>query len=69
MWGIALTLLAALAVGFLAGGGPVLWLSLLVGLAVLGGDPGDPLTALVATAGAFAALSLLRVHVADRLRR
>lgn len=69
MWAVALTLLAALAVGFLAGGGPVLWLAGLVGLAVLGGEPSDPLTALVAAIVAFAGLSLLRVGVAARLRR
>lgn len=69
MWGIVLTLLAAVAVGFFARGGPVLWFSALVGLAVLGGDPADPLTALGATTAAFAALSMLRAHVAERLRR
>ena len=69
MWSVVITLLAALAVGFLAGGGPVLWLALLLGLAVLGGDPSDPLTALVAAIVAFAALSVLRACVAARLRR
>ena len=69
MWAVAVTLLAALAVGFLAGGGPVLWLALLVGLAVLGGDPSDPLIALVAAIAAFAALSVLRACVAARFRR
>lgn len=69
MWGVVLSLLCALVVGFLIGGGPVLWLSLVVGLAVFGGDPGDPLAAVIATATSLAVLGGVRAQFADRMRR
>lgn len=69
MWAVVLSLLAALIAGFLIGGGPVLWLSVLVGLAVFGGDPGDPLDAVLATTIAFVLLSVLRARMAHRLQR
>ncbi|MQA74177.1 MAG: hypothetical protein GEU88_07545 [Solirubrobacterales bacterium] len=69
MWGVVLVLFAAFVSGFLAGGGPALWFALLIGLAVLGGDPGDPLGALVATVAALAAAELARAQISARLRR
>lgn len=66
MWGVVLSLLAALVVGLLLGGGPLLWLSGLVGLAVLGGDLGDPLAAAIATVLALAVLRIVRGKLAAR---
>ncbi|MGH2986886.1 MAG: hypothetical protein ACRDLO_09390 [Solirubrobacterales bacterium] len=69
MWGVALALFAAFFAGFLAGGGPALWFAILVGLSVLGGDPGDPLGALIAAAIALAAVGLVRARISARSRR
>lgn len=69
MWGVALLLFAAFIAGFLAGGGPTLWFAIVVGLAVLGADPGDPLSAAIATVIALAAATLVRAEVTARLRR
>lgn len=69
MWGVVLLLLAAFAAGFLAGGGPALWFAILVGLAVYGGDPSDPVGAAIAGALALAAAELVRAQISSRLRR
>lgn len=69
MSGLVLSLLGALVVGFLVGGGPVLWLSVLIGLAVLGADPGDPLAAVIDAALSVIVLSIVRAQMIDRLGR
>lgn len=69
MWGVALTLFAAFVAGFLAGGGPTLWFAIVVGLAVYGGDPSDPLGAVIATVLALGAATLLRAELRTRVRR
>ncbi len=68
MWGVALCLFAAFVAGLLDGGGPTLWLAIVVGLAVFGGDPGDPVSAAVATVLAFVGAEFIRALLSARLR-
>lgn len=69
MWGVALALFAAFVAGFLAGGGPTVWFAIVVGLAVLGSDPSEPLGAAVATLLALGAAELVRAQISARVRR
>lgn len=69
MWGVALALFATFIAGFLVGGGPTLWFALVVGLAVLGGDPSDPISAAIATLLALGAAEVVRAQVSASFRR
>lgn len=69
MWAVWLCLLAAFAVGFMVSGGPALWFAALVGLAVFGGDPSEPVAAAIATVLAFLGVGVAREAIVQRFRR
>lgn len=69
MWAAWLSLFAAFALGFMVGGGPALWFAILVGLAVFGGDPSDPVATAIATVLAFLGAGVAREVLAERFRR
>lgn len=66
---VFLWLLAAFVAGLLLAGGAPLWFALLVGLTVFGGEPGDPLAAVIATVAAFFVAIVVREEIARRRRR
>jgi hypothetical protein len=68
MWAVLLSLGAASLAGLLVGGGTTLWLALVVGLAVFGDQPSDPLTALVASAAVLASINVPRAKSGRRPR-
>ena len=60
MWGAVLLLIAVFVAGMVVEAGAVLWVAVLAGLAVFGGDPSDPVSAVLVATHALLTVGLLR---------
>ena len=60
MWGAVLLLITVFVAGIVVEAGAVLWVAVLTGLAVFGGDPSDPVFAVIVATLALLTIGLLR---------